>query len=417
MGLWIGYRHLYTTLTRTVKILLSVVALLIVARLLLPYFVLKYVNKSLADMGGYTGHVADIDIQLLRGAYQIDSLVIRKVTGKIKEPFITMPKTDLSVEWKSLFKGKLVSEVEAYEPEINFAFSEDEASSQTGADVDWTAYLKKLLPISVNRFAVINGTVNLTSLVTQPRADLSLHHFNAQIRNIRNVDDVQEKLPSPVTATADAPGYGGKLDFQANMNLFKVTPDFDYNLKFTDVQLVKINELAKSYANIDFERGTVSVFSEMAMVDGKFNGYIKPLTKDMLIFKLNEHEGRSVGKFFTELLAQAGTAILKNQRKDQVATRIPISGTIDNPKTAVWPTIFGVLRNGYIEAFKGQIDNDITLKDAFNDLKDDYKANRAENKAERKEKRAEKKEARQEKREKRKKERQQKRAEHKREKQ
>ena len=386
-------------MTRTAKILLSVVVLLIVGRLLLPYFVLKYVNKSLADMGGYTGHVEDIDIQLLRGAYQLDSLVIRKVNGKIKEPFITMPKTDLSVEWKSLFKGELVSEVEAYQPELNFAFSEDEASSQTGAEVDWTAYLKKLLPISINRFAVIDGTVNLTSLVTQPRADLSLQKFNAELRNIRNVDELNKKLPSPVTATADAPGYGGKLDFQANMNLFKVTPDFDYNLKFTEVELVKINDLAKSYANLDFERGTVSVFSEMAMYDSKFNGYIKPLTKNMLIFKLNEHEGRSVGKFFTELLAQAGTAVLKNQRQDQVATRIPISGTVDDPETAIWPTIFGVLRNAYIEAFKGEIDNDITLNDALKTFKEDFKAKRVERKAERKEERAEKREERRKKRE------------------
>jgi len=390
-------------MTRTVKILLSIAVLLIIARLLLPYFVLKYVNRTLADMGDYTGHVQDIDIQLIRGAYQIDSLTIRKVKGKIKEPFLVMPKTDLSVEWKSLFKGKLVSEVEAYKPELNFAFSDDEASSQTGAEVDWTAYLAKLLPIRINRFAVIDGTVNLTSLVTQPRADLSLRSVNGELRNIRNVDDVQKKLPSPVKATADAPGYGGKLDFQANMNLFKVTPDFDYNLAFTDVQLVKINALAKSYANVDFERGTVSVFSEMAMFDGRFDGYIKPLTKDMHIFKLNEHEGRSVGKFFTELLAQAGTAVLKNQKEDQVATKIPISGTIDNPKTAVWPTIFGVLRNAYIEAFKGEIDNDITLNDAFNTLKDDYKAKRTEKKAERKEKRAERKKERQQKRAERKK--------------
>ena len=405
MGLWIGYRHLYTTLTRTVKILLSVVVLLIVARLLLPYFVLKYVNKSLADMGGYTGHVEDIDIELLRGAYQIDSLVIRKVKGKIKKPFISMPKTDLSIEWKSLFKGKLVSEVEAYQPEINFAFSEDEASSQTGTEVDWTAYLKKLLPININRFAVVNGTVNLTSLITQPRADLSLKRFNAELRNIRNVDELNKKLPSPVTATADAPGYGGKLDVQADMNLFKVTPDFDYNLKFTDVELVKINELARSYANVDFERGTVSVFSEMAMLNGKFNGYIKPLTKNMLIFKLNEHEGRSVGKFFTELLAQAGTAVLKNQRKDQVATRIPISGTVEKAETAIWPTVFGVLRNAYIKAFRGEIDNDITLNDAFKTFREDYKAKRIEKKAKRKAERAEKKETRQAKREERKKER------------
>ena len=388
---------------RTTKIIIAVVALLVIARLLLPYFVLRYVNKSLADMEGYTGHVEDIDIQLIRGAYQLNDLRIRKVNGKIKKPFLYIPKTDLSVEWKSLFKGKLVSEVECYEPEINFAFSESDASSQTGEEVDWTVYLKKLLPININRFAVIDGKVNLTSLVTQPRADLSLQHFQGEIRNIRNVNDEKKVLPSPVTASGNVLGYGGNMNFTANMNLLKVTPDFDYNLTFTDIQLTKLNELAKAYANIDFERGTVSVYSEMAMYDSKFNGYIKPLTKDMQIFKLNEHEGRSVGKFFTELLAQAGTAILKNQKKDQVATRIPISGTVDNVETAVWPTIFGLLRNAYVEAFKGEVDNNITLNDAFKSVKEDFKEKRAERKAERKEKRAERKAERKEKREKRKK--------------
>lgn len=389
---------------RTTKILIFLVVLLVVARLLLPYFVLRYLNKELADMGGYTGHIDDVDIELIRGAYQIDDLRIRKINGKIKEPFLYIPKTDLSVEWKSLFKGKLVSEVETYEPELNFAFSEDEASNQTGAEVDWTAYLKKLLPISINRFAVINGRVDLTSLVTQPRADLSLQHLQAEIRNIRNVEDQAKKLPSPVIASGDVPGYGGTMNFSANMNLLKVVPDFDYNLRFSDIQLVKVNPLAREYANLDFERGTVSVYSEMAMLDGKLNGYLKPLTKDMKIFKLNEHENRSVGRFFTELVAQAGTAVLKNQKKDQVATRIPLNGTVDDIETAVWPTLFGVLRNAYIEAFKGEFDNNITLKDALQSVKEDYKEKRAERKAERKEKREERKEERREKREERKRE-------------
>lgn len=389
---------------RTTKLLIFFVVLLVVARLLLPYFVLRYVNKQLADMGDYTGHIDDVDIQLIRGAYQIDDLRIRKVNGKIKEPFLYIPKTDLSVEWKSLFKGKLVSEVETYEPELNFAFSEDEAANQTGAEVDWTAYLKKLLPISINRFAVINGRVDLTSLITQPRADLSLQKLQAEIRNIRNVVDEGKKLPSPVVASGDVPGYGGTMNFSANMNLLKVVPDFDYNLRFSDIQLVKVNPLAREYANLDFERGTVSVYSEMAMLDGKLNGYLKPLTKDMKIFKLNEHENRSVGRFFTELVAQAGTAILKNQKKDQVATRIPLNGTVDDIETAVWPTIFGVLRNAYIEAFKGEFDNNITLKDALQSVKEDYKAKRAERKEERKEKREERKQERREKREERKRE-------------
>ncbi|WP_460969787.1 DUF748 domain-containing protein [Spirosoma migulaei] len=390
--------QLRNVLKRTTKILIAVIVLLVIARLLLPYFVLRYVNKTLADMGGYTGHVEDIDIQLIRGAYQLDNLRIRKINGKIKEPFLFIPKTDLSVEWKSLLKGKLVSEVECYEPEINFAFSENEASNQTGAEVDWTAYLKKLLPISINRFAVVNGKVDLTSLVTQPRADLSMQRFQGEIRNIRNVEDKNKQLPSPVVASGDVLGYGGTMNFSANMNLLKVVPDFDYNLRFSNLQLVKLNTLAREYANLDFERGTVSVYSEMAMLNKKLNGYIKPLTKDMQIFKLNEHKGRSVGRFFTELIAQGGTEILKNQKHDQVATRIPLNGTVDNIETALWPTIFGILRNAYVEAFKGEFDNNITLKDAFKGLKDDYKAKRAERKAERKEKRAERKAARKEKR-------------------
>lgn len=356
-------------------------------------------------MGDYTGHVEDLDIHLIRGAYQLDDLRIRKINGKIKEPFLFIPKTDLSVEWKSLFKGKLVSEVECYEPEINFAFSESESQSQTGAEVDWTAYLKKLLPININRFAVINGKVNLTSLITQPRADLSLQKFQGEIRNIRNVEDKDNKLPSPVIASGDVPGYGGTMNFDANMNLLKVVPDLDYKLRFSNLQLVKLNPLAREYANLDFERGTVSVYSEMAMLNSKLNGYLKPLTKGMKIFKINEHEGRSVGKFFTELIAQGGTAILKNQKRDQVATRIPLNGTIENIETATWPTIFGVLRNAYIEAFRGEFDNNITLKDAFKTFKEDFKEKREERKAERKTERAKRKEARQQKRAKRKAER------------
>jgi hypothetical protein len=95
---------------------------------------------------------------------------------------------------------------------------------------------------------------------------------------------------------------------------------------------------------------------------------------------------------------------LKNQKKDQVATRVPLNGTIENIETAVWPTLFGVLRNAYIEAFRGEFDNNITLQDALKDIKDDFKAKRVERKAERKEKREERREERKEKREERKRE-------------
>jgi hypothetical protein len=390
-------------LKRSTKIILAVVVVLIVARLLLPYFVLRYLNKLMADMGSYTGHVADVNIALITGSYQIEDLRIRKINGKIKEPFLYVPKIDLSVEWNSLFKGALVGEVECFQPELNFAFSDNEQASQTGKELDWTKLVKDILPIQINRFAVYEGKIDLVNIFEATKTDLSLEKVALDIRNIRNVEDNKTRLPSPITASGDVPGWGGTMKFAAGMNLLKQLPDFNYNLSFDNLQLAKLNDLARKYGNVDFESGTISVVSEMAMYDGRLVGYFKPLTKDMKIFKLKEPgENRKIGRFFTELLAEGGAAILKNQKRDQVATRIPLKGTVEDTKTDIWPIIIGVLRNAYVEAFTTEFDNTVTFKDAVENLKEDYQEKREEKKAERKEERQERKEERKQKREERK---------------
>ena len=48
--------------------LLGLAALVLALHLALPYLIRDYLNDKLADMGDYTGHVEDIDIQLIRGA-------------------------------------------------------------------------------------------------------------------------------------------------------------------------------------------------------------------------------------------------------------------------------------------------------------------------------------------------------------
>lgn len=370
---------------------MGIVALLIVARLLLPYYVLRYVNKTLANLDGYTGHVNDVDIALYRGAYQIDSLNIRKVAGKIEEPFISIPKMDLSVEWKSLFKGKLVAEVVCTRPEINFAFSENEEASQTGTEQDWTQVIKDLLPININRFTVVDGTINLTNVVSQPSTDLSMKNFDLEIANIRNVLVNDNKFPSPVKASGDLPGYGGTLTFDADMQLLKQMPDFNYNLRLNNLQLVKLNDLSKRYAGIDFEKGTLDLVSEMEMVDGKLQGYLKPLTHDMKIFEWNEGDERIVTQFVVELLAESGNKLLENKVKDQVATRIPLSGTVENIEIGVWSTLVGVLRNGYVSALTDSFDNTLSVKEAWQLYREDRREMREEGRKERKEKREERK--------------------------
>ena len=59
-----------------------IIVLLVVGRLMLPYFVTKYVNQVLADIDGYEGSISDVDIHLSRGAYSIHDLKLFKVILK-----------------------------------------------------------------------------------------------------------------------------------------------------------------------------------------------------------------------------------------------------------------------------------------------------------------------------------------------
>ena len=141
-------------------------------------------------------------------------------------------------------------------------------------------------------------------------------------------------------------------------------PDFNYDARLENLQLTKLNDLAQSMAGLDFERGTVSVYSELALADGRYEGYVKPLLRDVQIFSRDEGD-RTVGEFFKELFAEGLQELLENHRKDQMATRVPLAGTLDDPQTGVWRAVMGTLRNAYLSALRPQLDDTVEFDDAL----------------------------------------------------
>ena len=103
-----------------VIVLGSILLLLIAIRIALPYILLKLVNKELQNIPKYTGHVDDIDVALIRGAYKIKMIKLEKNGGKIAVPFFSAPLIDLSIQWESLFHGRIVGEIEVDQPVLNF---------------------------------------------------------------------------------------------------------------------------------------------------------------------------------------------------------------------------------------------------------------------------------------------------------
>ncbi len=90
--------------------LIAIALFLVVVRIMLPFWVRDYVNKKLAELKEYRGHVEEVDLALWRGAYKIRRIKIVKTSGDVPVPFFSAPLIDLLVQWAALFHGAFVGE-------------------------------------------------------------------------------------------------------------------------------------------------------------------------------------------------------------------------------------------------------------------------------------------------------------------
>ena len=376
--------------------LLTLVVLLIIARLMLPYFVTKYVNKVLANLDGYKGKIDDVDIALIRGAYVIQGLQLDKVGGKVPVPFVKCEAIDLSIEWRALLHMEVKAKVGLEKLVLNFIAGPTKETSQSGKEANWTEALDKLLPIQVNRFEINKGTITYKDFHTSPKANLYLTNLEVVATNLSNIVDKQKALPSSLYVSANSIGNGTLL-ITGGLNVLKKIPDADLNIKFTSVDLASLNDFTKAYAKFDFEEGKLDLFSEMALADGKIDGYVKPLLNHVKVLNWSKEEEPVLNKLWQGVIGVA-IDVFKNQKKDQFATRVDIHGSLKKTDTDIWEAVINVLRNGFIEAFQKKLDENIDYKEASSpeSKQEERKESRQEKREHRKEERKAKREAKKE---------------------
>jgi hypothetical protein len=381
--------------TRTVLI---VIAVLIVIRLILPYVVLHYANKTLANVPGYYGHIEDIDLSLYRGAYQIDSIYLNKkdsATGK-QTDFFKAGRIDLSVEWKALLHGSLVGELVVDRPSLIFTKDKTELGDVKKDTNDFRLVLDKFMPLNINRFEIRNGRLHYADNGAKPKVDLTMKDIDVIAKNLKNSYDSAQLLPASVTASAKA--YEGTFDLNMRLNPLAKVPVFDINAELKNTNLVLMNDFMQAYGNFDVNKGRFGLYTELAAKDGRFEGYVKPLIKDLDVRGKEDKKDSFFHKIWESVVGAVGV-VFRNQKKDQIATRVRLEGSFKDPKTNVLDAIWEVLRNAFIQALVPSVDNQINIASLDKDEKKDdrnliqriFNGNK-EKKEERKERREERKE-------------------------
>jgi hypothetical protein len=354
------------------KILIGVAILLITIRLILPYVVLHYANKTLANMKGYYGHIEDIDLSIYRGAYIINNIYLNKVdsVSEKQTDFFKAKNIDLSVEWGAIFHGSIVGELEFDSPVLIFTKDKVELSDVKGDTTDFRKLLKDFMPLKVNRFEVFNGDLHYADNTSKPKVDVALKQTHILALNLSNVTDDKIALPSKVTANASV--YEGTLTFDMKLNALNKQPTFDLNADLKNINLVLLNDFLKAYGNFDVNKGTFGLYTEIAAKNGKFKGYVKPFIKDLDVVGQPDKHDNFFNKVYEHIVGAAG-AVFKNQKKDQVATKVDMEGDFKNPQINTLDAIWEVLRNAFIQALMPSIDHEISLKSVDSEKPEDKK--------------------------------------------
>lgn len=345
-----------------------IVLVVIIARLLLPYFVLRSVNRTLDNIPGYEGNVEDIDIALYRGAYVIHELTLWKENAVSSTPLLFFPKSDVSIEWSSLWRGKVVSEIVLHQPVLNYVFEDQEKPVPEGEPQieDWTKALTDLVPIEINHLQVHGGRINFIQFSANPDIDLVMSQIELQATNLRNVIQTEMALPSSVHATAVSFG-GGQVVLTGRTNVMKRIPDMDMEFSLMKADVTALNEMTLHTAGVDFESGTFELYSEVAIADGYLKGYLKPMFIDT---KLLGQEDQGFFEKLWEGFVGVFKFLFKNQGTDTLATRAPIEGDLNNLDTGLFATIVNIFKNAWIQAFTTEVDEDIEFEDARREKKD-----------------------------------------------
>ena len=218
--------------------------------------------------------------------------------------------------------------------------------SQPNEVVDLNDLLHKITPLDVDHIDILDGQLAFVDTGRRERPELWIHDLQLSVENL--TDRVRLTEGRPVLLTAS-----GTLARSGAVSILVTADPFERGLTFSGRAAIVGLETSELYRFIEpatklqAPEGTIDIFVEFDCRNGQLTGGVKPVLKNVKVRPSDKG-------FFSTLKAWATDVAVKlfSDRvpgRNAVATVVPIKGTLTGPDVQLWPTIFGVLRNAFVE--------------------------------------------------------------------
>jgi hypothetical protein len=92
------------------------------------------------------------------------------------------------------------------------------------------------------------------------------------------------------------------------------------------------------------------VYSQVTVRRGQMTGYVKPLFSNVKVYDPAKDKNKPLLHQAYEAAVGAAAKVVKNSSTQKVATKVNVSGKLDNPNLSTWQAVLQFVENGFIEA-------------------------------------------------------------------
>lgn len=210
--------------------------------------------------------------------------------------------------------------------------------------------------VSIAELRLVNGELGWIDQSADPDYRVFVSKLNVSVKGFRNT---KQRTGEPGRADLDGRFMGsGRMRLRATFQPTDARTEFTSNLEITDVDMTTMNDLLRARGGFDVKSGRFSLFSEIAVKNGRVDGYVKPLFSDLDVYDRRQDGDKNIFRQAYEGIVGGIGTLLENRPRDEVATRTDLSGRIENPKTSTWEILIGLVQNAFVRAILPGLDRE-----------------------------------------------------------
>lgn len=200
--------------------------------------------------------------------------------------------------------------------------------------------------VRIEVLRVTEAELGFVNQYTKPPYRLFVSHADLTMTNLSNQS---QEGDSSIEGRGLFMGSGATT-FSGTFHPDQRGADFDIDLAIKDAKLPAMNDMLRAYANLDVTEGWFSFFSELRVKDGRIDGYVKPLFRDVNVYDPRQDRKKNIFRKIYENLAEGLAKLLENRKRDEVVTVAELSGDVGSPNARNMQVIMNLIQNGFFEA-------------------------------------------------------------------